>query len=138
MAAVRNKSASAALSAVESLLVLGADVRLSDANGQTSLHIAAHRNLPDVVDLLVEAGIDVDAVDKEGHTSYVTAIMYDCPAALQSLIDAGCDRSLIDGLMGTSVGLAAVKVKAIIVVLFIVANGELAIVLFIVYRAATL
>jgi len=110
MVAVRNKSSHAALSAVQTLIELGADVNQTDTEERTALHIAAQKNIPEVVDLLTKTRIDVNATDKQGHTAYVTAIMFNSSAALQSLIDVGCDTSSIDGLMGTAVGLAALKV----------------------------
>ena len=109
MRAVKNKSPQAAVDAVKCLLKLGADVNVTNAEGRTVLHLAAQKNLPEVVSLLTESGIDLDATDHNGDTAYVTAIKYDSPAALQSLIDTDCDRS-IDGLMGTAVGLASVQV----------------------------
>lgn len=110
MTAVRNKSSHAAVSAVQTLIDFGADVGVTDAEQRTVLHLAAQRNIPEVIEILCKNGIDVDAADQNGDTAYVTAIKYDSPGALQALIDAGCDRSSIDGLMGTSVGLAALKV----------------------------
>lgn len=110
MVAVRNKSLHAAVSAVQTLVDAGADVGVTDAESRTALHIAAQRNIPEVIEILCKYGIDVEATDKSGDTAYVTAIKHDSPGALQALIDAGCDRSSIDGLMGTAVGLAALKV----------------------------
>ena len=110
MVAVRNKSSHAAVSAVQCLVDLGASMGITDAEGRTALHVAAQRNIPEVIDILIKNGNHVDATDKQGDTAYVVAIKYDSPGALQALIDAGCDRSSIDGLMGTAVGLAAIKV----------------------------
>ena len=111
MVAVRNKSSHAALSAIQTLIDLGAGVNKTDAELRTALHIAAQKNIPEAVELLAKTRIDMNAADKHGHTAYVTAIMFDSPAALQSLIDVGCDTSSIDGLMGTALGLAALKVN---------------------------
>jgi len=110
MFAIKNKSSTASSYAVCTLISFGADVKLADSQGRTALHWAAQCNQPEVVDILIQAGADVDVTDKQGDTVYVTAIKSNSPEALQRLIDAGCDRTSIDGLMGTAVSLAAVKV----------------------------
>jgi len=110
MCAIKNKSATASAYAVRTLITFGADVRISDLQGRTALHWAAVFNQAEVVDVLVTANADLDVTDNQGDTAYVTAIKSNSPDALQRLINAGCDRTLIDGLMGTAVSLAAVKV----------------------------
>jgi len=110
MFAIKNKSSTASAYAVRTLIRCGADVQLADLQGRTALHWAAQYNQPEVIDILVAANASLDVTDSQGDTAYVTAIKSNSPVALQRLIDAGCDRTLIDGLMGTAVSLAAVKV----------------------------
>jgi len=112
MIAIKNKSSTAAAYAVRTLISLGADSKLADSQGNTALHWAAQFNQPEVIDVLLRAGASLNVVNRLGDTAYVTAVKYNSPDALQRLIDAGCDRMTIDGLMGTAVSLAAVKVNS--------------------------
>jgi len=110
MFAIKNKSSTASAYAVRTLIGLGADVKLADSQGHTALHWAAQYNQPEVIDVLVKANANVDVTDHQGDTAYVTAIKFNSADAVQCLINTGCDRTSIDGLMGTAVSLAAVKV----------------------------
>lgn len=110
MVAIKNKSSTASAYAVRTLISFGADVKLADSQGHTAVHWAAQFNQPDVIDILARANADLDVTDNQGDTAFVTAIKSNSPDALQCLINAGCDRTSIDGLMGTAVSLAAVKV----------------------------
>jgi len=110
MYAIKSRSATASAYAVHTLIGLGANVHIADSQGHTALHWAAQHNQPDVIDMLVTAHADVDVTDTQGDSAYVTAVKFNSPDALQQLINAGCDRTSIDGLMGTAVSLAAVKV----------------------------
>jgi len=112
MFAIKNKSSTASAYAVRTLITCGADVQLADFQGRTALHWAAQYNQPEVIDILVAASADLNVTDSHGDSAYVTAIKSNSPDALKHLIDAGCDRTMIDGLMGTAVSLAAVKVIA--------------------------
>jgi len=111
MCAIKNKSSTASAYAVRTLVCLGADVKLADSQGRTALHWAAQYNQPAVIDILWSAHADLNVTDYQGDTAYVTTIKFDSRDALMKLIAAGCDRNLIDGLMGTAVALAAVKVN---------------------------
>jgi len=110
MFAIKNKSSTASAYAVRTLIGFGADVKLADSQGYTAVHWAAQCNQPEVIDVLSRAKADLDVTNMQGDTAYVMAIKSNSPDALQRLIDAGCDRTMIDGLMGTAVSLAAVKV----------------------------
>jgi len=118
MFAIKNKSSTASAYAVRTLINFHADVKLADLQGRTALHWAAQCNQPEVIDILVGARADLDVSDNHGDSAYVTAVKSNSPDALQHLIDAGCDRNSIDGLMGTAVSLAAVKVLCFSSMLF--------------------
>ncbi len=53
------------LEAAKLLLKLGADVNAVDANGETAMHGAALKNLPQVVQFLADSGAKVDVWNKE-------------------------------------------------------------------------
>jgi ankyrin repeat protein len=56
-----------ALEAVEFCLELGNDVNAVDDNGETAMHGAAYKNLPQVVALLAERGARIDAWNKKNR-----------------------------------------------------------------------
>eukprot|EP00388_Colpodella_angusta_P045125 GDKK01065046.1.p1 GENE.GDKK01065046.1~~GDKK01065046.1.p1 ORF type:complete len:101 (-),score=4.51 GDKK01065046.1:215-517(-) len=56
------------VNAVAALLNKGANKEATDAKGQTPLHAAASRCLPDIVEALVAKGASISALDKSGRT----------------------------------------------------------------------
>ena len=52
------------LEAVQLLLKLGADINAVDGNGETAVHAAAYKNLPQVVKLLAAKGAKIDLWNK--------------------------------------------------------------------------
>jgi len=54
-----------ALAAVEYLLGLGADVNITDANGETAMHGAAYKSLPKMVRLLADKGAKIDVWNRK-------------------------------------------------------------------------
>eukprot|EP00742_Colponemidia_sp_Colp-10_P020468 GILJ01023862.1.p1 GENE.GILJ01023862.1~~GILJ01023862.1.p1 ORF type:complete len:370 (-),score=69.93 GILJ01023862.1:189-1250(-) len=61
-------TSNANVNAVAALLNKGANKEATDAKGQTPLHVAAYRCLPDIVDALVAKGASISALDKSGRT----------------------------------------------------------------------
>ena len=67
------------LEAVQVLLDLGADLNAVDKNGESVLHAAAYKNLPNVVKFLVAKGARIDIwnrQDKFGWTPLAIAVGY--------------------------------------------------------------
>jgi uncharacterized protein len=67
------------LEAVQVLLDLGADVNAVDNNGETAMHAAAYKNLPNVVKFLAGKGARIDVWNKEdkfGWTPLAIAVGY--------------------------------------------------------------
>jgi ankyrin repeat protein len=67
------------LEAVQVALDLGADVNAVDNNGETAMHAAAYKNLPQVVKFLAAKGASIDLwnrTDKFGWTPLAIAVGY--------------------------------------------------------------
>jgi ankyrin repeat protein len=67
------------LEAVQVLLDLGADLNAVDNNGETAMHAAAYKNLPEVVKFLAAKGARIDIWNKEdkfGWTPLAIAVGY--------------------------------------------------------------
>jgi ankyrin repeat protein len=67
------------LEAIQVLLDLGADVNAVDNNGETAMHAAAYKNLPEVVKFLAARGARIDIWNKEdrfGWTPLAIAVGY--------------------------------------------------------------
>ena len=67
------------LEAVQVLLDLGADLNAVDNNGETAMHAAAYKNLPEVVKFLAAKGARIDVWNKEdkfGWTPLAIAVGY--------------------------------------------------------------
>jgi hypothetical protein len=67
------------LEAVQVALELGADINAVDDNGETAVHGAAYKNLPEVVKFLASQGAGIDLWNREnkfGWTPLAIAIGY--------------------------------------------------------------
>lgn len=74
------------LEIVKVLLAAGADVNMTNDNGQSPLHYAASRNREDIAKCLLEAGAHVNAADKLGNTSLHRAASRGHLSMVQSLL----------------------------------------------------
>ena len=76
---------------VRDLLAAGADVDAPAADGATALHWSVHRDLPELVGLLIDAGADVSVANRYGVQSIALAATNGSAAVLRRLLNAGAD-----------------------------------------------
>ncbi|OIJ35119.1 hypothetical protein BK826_09080 [Rothia kristinae] len=72
----------------------GIPVNLTNANGDTLLILAAYREQPAVVRLLLERGADPDRINDRGQTALVSAVFRNHEPIARMLLEAGADASL--------------------------------------------
>jgi ankyrin repeat protein len=75
--------------AVRRLIEQKVDVNVTQPDGATALHWAAHRNDVAIADLLLKAGAKVDAADEGGVTPLGLASLNASPAMVERLLKAG-------------------------------------------------
>ena len=74
------------------------DVNAAENKKGTSLHLAAGRKFPDVVQVLIDAGADIEAKNKKGRTPlHLASVGGDNLATVQMLVKAGANVSEVDG-----------------------------------------
>ena len=74
--------------AVRRLIEQKIDVNITQPDGATALHWAAHRNDVAIADLLIRAGAKVDAADEGGVTPLGLASLNASPAMVERLLKA--------------------------------------------------
>ena len=85
---------------VRSLLANGVAVDISEPDGTTALHWAAHHNHEDIARLLLASGAAVDAVNRYEVTPLALAALNGSAGMIERLLEAGADvnRSSVAGL----------------------------------------
>ena len=94
--------------AVRMLVAAGADVRATDCNGRTPLHVAASgRGGASVIEALVAAGADVRATDRYNATALTLLRGREFATAARVLLAAGADAGATDRYGNTVLHAAA-------------------------------
>jgi ankyrin repeat protein len=91
--AIRKQDAAA----VRTLLQQHVDVNLTEGDGTTALHWAAHLNDLEAVKLLLEAGANVEAANRYGVKPLSLACEAGNAAIVDQLLEAGADANAIAG-----------------------------------------
>lgn len=73
------------------LILYGAEVHTASIDGKTPLHLAAEKNLTEILSLLVFADAVIDAIDNHGNTPYILAAMTGNTQSLKLLEQAGAN-----------------------------------------------
>ena len=84
------------VAAVRDLLAAGADVGAASVDGATALHWAAHRDLPELVRLLIEAGADVSATNRYGVQPIALAATNGSAVVLETVARRRCGSQRVD------------------------------------------
>jgi hypothetical protein len=84
--------------AIQRLILVGANIEQKDAEGRTSLMVAAHAGNFEIVKLIVDAGADIEAKDKKYWTALMWAAFYGHLEIVQLIINAGTDTEGLTSL----------------------------------------
>lgn len=88
------------LNILREIIKAGADVKATDKDGNTALHIMAdkkEKKIPEFLPCLLEAGIDINAQNKHGETALMLAKIYSYYIEdVETLLDAGADLTIKD------------------------------------------
>ncbi len=95
-ALVTNPAAAARLERVRLSLEQGLDVNKADAEGRTSLMMAAFEGYTEVAELLLDYGAEVDSNDSAGRTALMYASSGPFPQTVELLIENGADVNRAD------------------------------------------
>lgn len=94
---------------VSALLSAGADVRATNVQGRTALHLSADQDHADVVALLCRSGAPLGARDHVDHTALHLAAWQGHLASLHDLLRAGAPLEVRDRNGDTALALAATE-----------------------------
>ncbi|RUQ21088.1 ankyrin repeat domain-containing protein [Kocuria sp. HSID16901] len=79
---------------LQSALNQGVPVNLTNSRGDTLLILAAYREQPEVVSLLIERGADLDRLNDRGQSALVSAVFRNRRDIAEALLDAGADATI--------------------------------------------
>ena len=95
---------------IEALTRAGADVNITDADGNVPLITVIHLDHEEYVRILLESGADVNTVDSNSGTSaLMTAIGVNKCETFDQLLRAGADVNIVNNTGDTALTIAAVK-----------------------------
>ena len=77
-------------------LIPHANLQATDSDGRNALHLAAHKNDPEIIKALAEKGARLDAKDKDGKTPLFTAAEKNKHQSLGALLSAEANPNLPD------------------------------------------
>jgi ankyrin repeat protein len=84
------------LSSLERLTNYGADLNKVDAQGNTSLHIAAKKAKPTTCQWLIDQGVNIDVRNKKGETALIQALLSNRKKIFDLLIRQGANVQICD------------------------------------------
>lgn len=90
------------LPAVQTLLALGANIRIRDEQGDTALHAACDADNAEIITLLLDKGVSVEERGYKGMTPLIRSAQANKCAALEVLLDRGAQIDFIVGEYGTA------------------------------------
>ena len=89
------------LQRVQALVAQGADLEVTDENGNSALGWAAYSAHPDVAQCLIDAGANIENSDNGANTPLIWAADAGETAVVSYLIDEGVDVN-VQGLVGNT------------------------------------
>ena len=118
--ACQNKSEST----INILLDAGADPNITDADGDTCLHIAVTQECSkEVLQAIIDHGVDMNAVNKENETALTIACINENEDATNTLLNAKADPNIADDTYGDTCLHIAVMQECSIDLLWAIING---------------
>jgi len=112
------------LPALRQLIAANADVNVTDADGQSALHIAIRDKLTDVISLLIEAGADVASGGEMGIYPLSFAAVHGDSAAVELLIAAGAPINVVNRFGQNALYLACQNMNALVAEVLLVAKAD--------------
>lgn len=109
---------------VNVLLESGADIRFTNAKGETALHGAAMSPNPQVVEALVRAGAEVNARSRDGSTALLLATQNGYERTVQALLAAGADPNVKNTLGQSAPDWAVARKQENVIALLSKSGGQ--------------
>ncbi|XP_020599433.1 potassium channel KOR1-like [Phalaenopsis equestris] len=93
---VNSATSNGDLNHLKGLIRAGADLKTTDYDGRSPLHIAASRGYQDIAFFLIQEGVDINAPDKNGSTPLLEAIRCKHDPVASLLFNKGAKLGLND------------------------------------------